>query len=134
MEKEFGLVAKPDAKIISIGNKVGQFLSKKALYGHVGTIPHYSGRAARYWGKEIAGRDRESECREFASGLNVISGFSCSPNHAWEMGREPGKATPTEAQRKLMFDYKIRFKHIREQDKSGWRHWQREWERRMTSA
>lgn len=46
LEKELGLVAKPDAKIISVGGKVGSFLSKKGLYGHVGTIPHYSGQAA----------------------------------------------------------------------------------------
>ena len=63
LEKELGLVAKPDAKIISIGNRVGQFLSKRGLYGHVGTIPHYSGRAARYWGKEITDEKRESEYR-----------------------------------------------------------------------
>ena len=134
LEKELGLVAKPDAKIISIGNKVGQFLSKKGLYGHVGTIPHYSGQAARYWGKEIAGRKRESEYREFAPGVRAISECSCSPNHACERVREPAKAPPTEPQRRLMFDYKVRFERIREQDRSGWRHWQREWERRMTSA
>ena len=46
LEKELGLVAKPDAKIISVGGKAGSFLSKKGLYGHVGTIPHYSGQAA----------------------------------------------------------------------------------------
>ena len=134
LEKEIGLVAKPDAKIISIGNRVGQFLSKKGVYGHVGTIPHYSGQATRYWGKEISGRKRESEYREFAARIQAISGCSCSPNHACERDGEPVKATPTEPQRRLLFDYKVRFERIREQDKSGWRHWQREWERRITSA
>ena len=32
LEKELGLVAKPDAKIISIGNRVGGFLSDMGLY------------------------------------------------------------------------------------------------------
>ena len=73
LEKELGLVAKPDAKIISIGNRVGQFLSKKGLYGHVGTIPHYSGRAARYWGKEIEGTKRKSEYKQFAARIQAIS-------------------------------------------------------------
>ena len=134
LEKELGLVAKPDAKIISIGNRVGQFLSKKGLYGHVGTIPHYSGRAARYWGKEIEGTKRKSEYKQFAARIQAISGCFCIPNHACERDGEPVKATPTEPQRRFLFDYKVRFEHIRDQDKSGWRHWQREWERRMTSA
>jgi hypothetical protein len=134
LEKELGLVAKPDAKIISIGNMVGQFLSKKGLYGHVGTIPHYSGRAARYWGKEIEGTKRKSEYKQFAARIQAISGCSCSPNRGCERDAEPVKATPTEPQRRLLFDYKVRFERIRDQDKSGWRHWQREWERRMTSA
>ena len=134
LEKELGLVAKPDAKIISIGNRVGQFLSKKGLYGHVGTIPHYSGRAARYFGKEISGSKRESEYRKFTPGVRAISARSCSPNHVCEMDREPVKEPLKEPQRRLMFDYKVRFERIREQDKSGWRHWQREWERRITSA
>ena len=34
----------------------------------------------------------------------------------------------------LMFDYKVRFERIREQERSGWKHWQLEWERRMTST
>ena len=134
LEKELGLVAKPDAKIISIGNKVGQFLSKKGLYGHVGTIPHYSGRAARYWGKEIAGTKRESEYEEFSVRSHATSGFSCSPNHNCETDQETVKPPPTDSQKMLMFDYKVRFERVREQDRSGWRHWQREWQRRMTSA
>ena len=134
LEKELGLVAKRDAKIISIGNQVGKFLSTKGLYGHVGTIPHYSRRAARHWGKEIAGTERESEYREFAPGVRDISGFSCSPNHNCERDQEPVKAPPTDSQKMLMFDYKVRFERIREQDRSGWRNWQREWQRRMTPA
>jgi hypothetical protein len=128
LEKELGLVAKPHAKIISIGNRVGQFLSKRGLYGHVGTIPHYSGRAARYRGKEITDEKRESEYREFAAGIQAVSGCSCSPNHVWERDCESGEVTPTELQKMLMFDYKVRFERIREQETSGWRQQQKNWQ------
>ena len=134
LEEELGLVAKPDAKIISIGNKVGQFLSKMGLYGHVGTIPHYSGRAARYWGKEITDAMRKSEYQRFAAGIEAVSGYSCNPNHVWERNCESEEATPTKLQKKLMFDYKVRFDRIREQEKSGWKHQQLKWKRRMTST
>ena len=134
LEKELGLVAKPDAKIISIGNRVGQFLSKRGLYGHVGTIPHYSGRAARHRGKEITDEKRESEYREFAAGIQAVSGYSCSPNHVWERDCESEEATPTDSQKKLMFDYKVRFEGLREQERSGWKYWQLKWGRRMTST
>ena len=127
-------MAKPDAKLISIGTKVGQFLSKKGLYGHVGTIPHYSGRAARYYGKEITGKERKSEYQGFAAGIHTVSGCSCSPNHVWERDCESDEATPTELQKRLMFDYKVRLERIREQERSGWKYWHLKWEREMTST
>ena len=134
LEKELGLVAKPHAKIISIGNRVGRFLSERGLYGHVGTIPHYSGRAARYWGREITDEKRKSDYRKFAAGIQTVSGSSCSPNHVWERDCESEEATPTETQKRLMFDYKIRFERIQEQERSGWKYWQLKWERQMTST
>ena len=94
-EREMSLVAKPDAKIISIGTKVGLFLLGKGLHGHAGMIPHYSTTASRYWGKEIPGR--EAEFKEFAAGV-----------HKW-----PGGKPLSEPQKKLMFDYKVRFERIR---------------------
>ena len=56
-EKEIGLVAKLDARIISIGNQVNKFLTEKALTGHIGSITHYAATASRHRGKEIAGRE-----------------------------------------------------------------------------
>ena len=94
-EREMSLVAKPDAKIISIGSKVGLFLLAKGLHGHAGMIPHYSTTASRYWGKEIPGR--EAEFKEFAAGVH----------------KRPGGKPLSEAQKKLMFDYKVRFERIR---------------------
>ena len=59
LEEELALVAKPNARVISIESKVGGFLSEKCLDGHVGTIPHYSGAGAGYRGREITGREKE---------------------------------------------------------------------------
>ena len=115
-EKEIGLVAKPDALIISIGNRVGQFLNEKALYGHIGSITHYSRRAAAHWGKEIPGR--EDEFKEFTETLPEFS----------------KKSEVSESEKKLLFDYKIRFEHIRAQPDFGWRYWQQEWQQRLTQA
>ena len=101
LEREMKLVAKPDAKIISIGTKVGLFLLGKGIYGHAGMIPHYSATAARYWGKEIPGRQAEFE--EFRAGVH----------------KRPDGTTLSEPQKKLMFDYKIRFERIRNQNWTG---------------
>ncbi len=109
LEKELGLVAKPEAKIISIGFTVGRFLAEKGLYGHAGTIPHYSAAATRYWGKEIPGREAEYE--NFAAGVHERPDGTCM----------------SESQIKLMFDYKTRFERIRDQDRSGWLRWRQYW-------
>ena len=134
LEKELGLVAKPDVKIISIGNKVGQFLSKMGLTVTLGRFltlqvePHATegkksraGRGSLNTGSSPLGSTQSLRC-------------SCSPNRGCERDREPVKETLTEQQTRLMFDYKVRFDRIREQGRSGWRHWQREWERRMAYA
>ena len=42
---ELKLVAKPDATVISIGSSVGGFLVHRGLRGHIGRVPHYSGRS-----------------------------------------------------------------------------------------
>ena len=109
------------------------FFPKKGLYGHVGTIPHYSGRAARHRGKEITDENKETY-REFAAGIQTLSGCSCSPDHVWERDCESEEVTPTESQKRLMFDYMVRFERLREQERSGWKYWHLKWERRMTST
>ncbi len=132
LEKELGLVAKPDAKIISIGGKVGGFLTEKGLYGHAGAIPHYSGSAARHRGKEIPGREPEFE--KFASSLGAIPGYSRKPGHSCETDHEPSKIikiTPSDSRKKLLFDYKVGFGRIKEQNPTRWLEWQREWQLMM---
>ena len=80
-EKEIGLVAKPDALIISIGNRVGQFLNEKALYGHIGSITHYSRRAAAHWGKEIPGREDEFTKSTHGNPSRVFQSFQKSQKY-----------------------------------------------------
>ena len=97
LEKELEIVAKPDAKVIAIGTKVDGFLKKKVegnkLCGRVyaGWIPHYSSQAASHRGKWIDAGKQEYET--FAASLQ---------GSKW-----------TNSERKLLFDYKILFKKIR---------------------
>ena len=132
LEKELALVAKPDAKIISVGGRVGSFLLKKGLYGHVGTVPHYSGQAARYWGREIPGREKEFE--KFQSELGVIPSWTHKPYQPCGTGHECKEVSPTETQVRLLFDYQVRFERIRQQERTGWRQQQREWQRRLNET
>ena len=104
-EKELELITKPGARIISIGNPVGQFLSRKGLHGHVGTILHYSPQAARYRGRAIVGREAEYE--QFASSLHELPKGS-----GWS---EPKEAIPlSESRKQLVFNYKVSFEHLRD--------------------
>ena len=132
LERELGLVAKPDVKIISIGSRVGSFLSKKGLYGHVGTIPHYSGRAAGHWGQERVGR--EGEFRRFRSAVGTIPTWTHTHYQSCDAGHKHLEVSPTKAQVKLLFDYKVRFERIRQQERTGWRRQQLEWQRRLTET
>ena len=122
LEEELALVAKPNARVISIGSKVGGFLSEKCLDGHVGTIPHYSGAGAGYRGREIPGR--EKEFKKFAASLVSVPSYSHKPYQSCETDHVPIIVTPTASQKKLLFDYNVRFKRILNQEKLGWRRWQ----------
>ena len=126
LEKELGLVAKSDAKIISIGHRVSRFLSEKNLHGHAGTIPHYSTQAARYWGREA---DRLQSCfKEFAANLHSIPNNVCVPGHECSPVPKPRDIPLQEPRKRLIFDYKVRFERIRDQETSGWRQEQRKWQ------
>ena len=131
LEEEIGLIAKPEAKIISIGTVVGTFLSEKALYRHAGTILHYSTQAAKYRGREGM---PESKYLEFASSVEL-----CHVLQTAEQVLEEGAVCPSlrddilkrlkrsglsDSRKRLMFNYKIRFGRIRRQAESGWLRWQ----------
>lgn len=50
--RELQVVAKPEARIISIGRKAERFLKRKKLARHAREIPHYSLTGSWHWGKE----------------------------------------------------------------------------------
>ena len=116
LEKELGLVAKSDAKVISIGGKVGAFLARKGLYGHAGSIPHYSTTASGYRGREIPGREEEFD--EFRERMRQL----------------PSGKVISESQKRLMFDYSIALGRIRSREATGWLRWQEEWKRLMAGS
>ena len=106
-EKELGLIAKPNARIISIGKAVGQFLSEKGLRGHAGTILHYSPQAIRHRRRAIVGR--EAEYAQFASSLHELP-----QGRGWS---EPKEAIPlSESRKQLVFNYKVSFECLRDRE------------------
>ena len=134
LQKEIGLVAKPEAKIISIGNVVGSFLSEKALFSHAGTVLHYSSQASR--SREFEPSRHPKLYADFSS--SVESGHiiktaksvlnECKVNSLLRdaiLGRLRRRDSLTESRKKLMFTYRVRFERIRTQERIGWRCWQR---------
>ena len=131
LEEEIGLIAKPEAKIISIGTVVGTFLSAKALYRHAGTILHYSPQAARHRGLE--GKSCE-EYKRFTSSVElchvlqtaekVLEKGEVCPSLKCEILKRLKKSELSDSRKRLMFNYKVRFDRIRCQAESGWPHWQ----------
>ena len=104
-EEELALVAKPNAKIISIGLTASKFLAEKGLHGHAGIT------GLSHAGKEIPTHE---EC--------------------WEKFRKDTEHFPTEViktlpRQKLVFDYMIRFERIRNQEETGWVARSHEWQR-----
>ena len=102
LREELQLVAKPDAVIISIGNKAASFLAQRGLHGHVGKIPHYSGRSRQRGNMAKACPD---EWKRFCEKpLELPSGTQVS-----------------EAKKKWMFDYKVLFECFRPGGDADWR-------------
>ena len=94
---------------------MGGFLASKGLYGHVGTIPHYSGRAAGSRGNEIKRTNREGEFLVFAGGIHPVPRNTCFPDHDCWPDPDPTEIEMSDSYKKLMFIYKIRFDRIRDQ-------------------
>ena len=118
-EEELALVAKPNAKIISIGNTASKFLAEKGLQGHAGMVAHPSAMALRYAGREISA-NRGCWDKFF---LDTASK---------DTDQFPTKVNKTLAQQKLVFDYMIRFERIRHPGEDGWVARSREWQRRLS--
>ena len=139
LEKELGLVARQDAKIISIGDGVGRFLSRKGIYGHAGTIRHFSSQAAGHAGKE-GDRDKNGGCG-FSCGVGRKDILRVAEQVMMEYGMDglsqvrlaalKRGAGLNEPRKKLLIDYKHGFDRIRNQDHTGWKYWQDQWRSRV---
>ena len=100
--EELKLVAKPNAIIISIGDRAAGFLVQRGLRGHIGKIPHYSGRS-RNLGK-------------------MAEAFPCQWKSFLSAPLElPSGKTVSEAKKRWMFDYKILFERFRPGGHADWR-------------
>lgn len=122
LEKELRVVAKPGARIISIGRMVERFLKEQKLDRHVGEIPHYALTANKHWGKSIKGR--EEAFRKFCATVSredvervaeeVLEdggmGAALKEEKLKRLRRGSGL---TESRKKLMFDYKVDFERMR---------------------
>ena len=118
-EEELALVAKPDAKIISIGLTASRFLAEKGLQGHAGMVAHPSSLALGHAGKEIP---THKKCwKQFLKDMET----QCTDQLLKKIKKSP-------AQQKLVFDYMIKFARIRNQGKTGWVARSRGWERRLS--
>lgn len=122
LEKELRLVAKPGARIISIGRKVEFFLKKKKLARHVGEIPHYALTANKHWGKSIKGREEayrkfcaevEREYIERVAEEVLTEGGVGAGLKEEKLKRLRRGSGLTESRKKLMFDYKVAFEGMR---------------------
>lgn len=120
--RELQVVAKPGARIISIGRKVERFLKKKNLPRHAGEIPHYSRTANKHWGKSIKGR--EGDYRKFCAEVErediervaeeVLEEGGVGEALKEEKLKRLRKGSGlTESRKKLVFDYKVAFEGMR---------------------
>ena len=120
-EEELALVAKPDAKIISIGNTASKFLTEKGLHGQAGMVAHPAPMGLGFAGKEIPAHKKRWEKFLQDTAAKDTDQFPKKVNK-----------TKTCAQQKLVFDYMIRFEKIRNQEETGWVAQSREWQRRLS--
>ena len=119
-EEELALVAKPNAKIISIGHTACRFLAEKGLQGHAGMVAHPSPQGLGRAGKEIP--THKVRWEKFLQ-----------DTAAKDTDQFPKKVNKTKtcAQQRLVFDYMITFERILNQEETGWVARSREWERRL---
>ena len=120
--EELALVAKPDARIIAIGNEVEHFLRKQSLPRPLaGKIIHYSHSAARWW-KRLPERHPE-QFEEFLTTVcwadvertvkRVMTEGQMGPAAIDDtLDRLRGGSGLTESKKQLMFSYKCQFETI----------------------
>lgn len=126
--KELELVAKSNAKIISIGKRVSKFFIMQGLHGHAGCIMHYSPQASRHVGVESR-RQPDAYCKfsritmddvlQEAKLVLMETGMGEISENILE--RLENGSGLSESRKKLMFDYKVSFERIRNQHEEDWR-------------
>ena len=116
------LVAKPNAKIISIGNTASKFLAEKGLHGHAGMVAHPAPTGLGHAGKEISAHKKRWD--KFLRDTASERYGSVSVR-----GQKDQDTGPAEH---WCLDYMIRFERIRNQEETGWVAQSREWQRRLS--
>lgn len=121
LRAELDVIAKPNARMVSIGRQVGDFITHKGLEGHVGTILHYSNQAAS--SRERAVKGREAEYQDFASNLSLDDILHTAEavleeahmdeclNSTLERLRKSSRLS--DSKKKLAFTYKAKFEELR---------------------
>ena len=119
--QEIDLVAKPDAKVIPVGQAVAQDLRARGFARALYPILHYSGQAGRARRAAIAGQ--EDAFRAFASSVSLDSILAAASITLRENDVPPSlldstlarlrRARLTESRLRLLFVYKRRFEAIR---------------------
>lgn len=117
LDEEIGIVAKPEARMVAIGQAVFRFLNQQGFKRPISTILHYSAQASAARNAAVIGR--ESEFRAFSETLSMEEIISA----AVEFMRENSVSTAmmeetlahlrksklTESRRKLAFIYSTAF-------------------------
>lgn len=121
LQEELRVTTKPEARIISIGKRVGSFLSKKGTRGHVETILHYSQQANKHRG--LNSKRQPKAYHEFSSSITLCDVMRTAEEVMTDAGMKPfiddtlmrlnqGLGL-TDSRKKLMFDYKVSFECVR---------------------
>ena len=119
LKKELHLLTKPGkTKLIAIGNKVADFLSKKHLYDRVEKVLHYSWSASKHrnrkiepWCEQFHAFSVAVDEADFEDSIKGVLHDACMDSY---IGHRPKGGKLNESRKKLMFYYKNRFSQIRD--------------------
>jgi hypothetical protein len=115
--EELAIVAKPSARIYTIGGAVDEYLRGKRLDRPTARLLHYSGQAARY--REKAVRGREWEFEHFSQTLRFDAILEVAEEVMLEAGLPSEMITQTmarlcrhkltDSRKKLVYTYNVNF-------------------------
>ena len=115
--EELAIVAKPSARIYTVGGQVQCYLRRKGFGWHTVRLLHYSGQAARYRERAVQGREREFA--RFAQTLRHEAVLAMAEKVMVEAGLPSemvgktlarlGRCKLTDSRKKLIFTYYAEF-------------------------